>query len=87
MAGKEFSLELEVGLLGLTTKVKGIIDVCNEIRNEFTNELYSGYSGWREYHDDVLVIYETINSTERGALMLVENLDVIRRKNERLRSG
>ena len=87
MAQGQYSLELEQGLLKLTGSAKNIIDICNAVRTEYTNELYGGYSGWREYHDDVLVIFETLNQIERGALMLVENLDVIRRKNERLRSG
>lgn len=84
---KTYSSELEVGLGYIVVNCEEILKKINAMRVAFEDNLTSSHAGWREYHDDILVVFETINSVERATFMLIENTDIIRRKNDSLMGG
>lgn len=84
MAAKaSYSETLERGSEYIILSCEEILEKINLMRKEFEQALIPGFS-WRNYHEEVLVVFETISSLERETLYLVENTDVIRRKNDEL---
>ena len=76
-----YSAELESSLVALINNAKTVLNLCNTSRANFEAVLSEG-KHWRNYPDDVIILFETINALERAAFWVIEKSDVIRKKND-----
>ncbi len=76
-----YSAELESSLVSLIGNAKKALALCNKSRIEFEATLSDG-THWRNYPNEVLILFETINTLERAALWVIEKSDAIRKKND-----
>ncbi len=81
-----YSETLASGLERIIVNAKTIFEICNGTRADL-ELIFTQGTHWRDYPNEVLRLFETINAIERNALWLIEDTDDIRYKNEKLRVG
>ena len=79
----EYSTALETSLAKVIENMKGVFDICNKSRADFEATLPVG-THWRDYHYDVIKVFEAISNLERAALLVIDNVDTIRKQNDAL---
>ena len=79
----EYSAALETSLAKVIQNMKGVLDICNTSRADFETTLPVG-THWRDYHYDVIKVFEAISNLERAALLVIDNIDTIRKQNDAL---
>ena len=75
-----FSQELEDTLKDMTVSAETVLPLCNTIRANFKATISEDVH-FRNYHYDIIKLFEYISDLERAALWVIDGAEVIRRQN------
>ncbi|MBR3746340.1 MAG: hypothetical protein IKP64_10320 [Selenomonadaceae bacterium] len=75
-----YSQELEDTLKDMTDSTETVLELCNTLRTNFKTRIREDVH-FRNYHYDIIKVFEYISDMERAALWVIDGAEVIRRQN------
>ena len=75
-----YSQDLENVLKNMSDATENVLTLCNNLRTNFKATSREDVH-FRNYHYDIIKLFEYISDMERAALWVIDGVEVIRRQN------